>query len=76
MKEVKNKDLDKFIAVGTTKLFVLKDLRYKDGRVTEPHRNSMADELAAMANTDTGVVVLGANQPVMSLSRVSLPAVR
>ena len=27
--------------------------------MNEPHRNSMADELAAMANTGNGVFVLG-----------------
>ncbi|MHB1564884.1 MAG: hypothetical protein ACYCXP_12500 [Leptospirillum sp.] len=37
----------------------LKDLRDKGLQVNDPHRNSMADELAAMANTTNGVFVLG-----------------
>ena len=37
----------------------LKDLRYNGLQVNAPLQNSMADELAAMANTANGVFVLG-----------------
>lgn len=67
---VKNEDLNKCIAAGTTKLFVLKDLRYRGDRVTDPHRNSMADELATMANTDTGVFVLGADDKTKTITGI------
>lgn len=47
------------IRLGEDSSLELKDLRYKGDQVNEPHRNSMADELAAMANTANGVFVLG-----------------
>jgi hypothetical protein len=47
------------ISLGEDTSLELKDLRFKGAQVNEPHRNSMADELAAMANTSTGVFVLG-----------------
>ena len=47
------------ILLGEDSSLELKDLRYKGSRVNDPHRNSMADELAAMANTANGVFVFG-----------------
>jgi ATP-dependent DNA helicase RecG len=47
------------IRLGEDSSLELKDLRYKGDQVNDPHRNSMADELAAMANTANGVFVLG-----------------
>ena len=47
------------IHLGEDSSLELKDLRYKGTQISEPHRNSMADELAAMANTANGVLVLG-----------------
>ena len=47
------------IRLGEDSALELKDLRYKGNQVNDPHRSSMADELAAMANTATGVFVLG-----------------
>jgi len=47
------------IRLGEDSSLELKDLRYKGKQVSEPHRNSMADELAAIANAANGVVVLG-----------------
>ena len=47
------------VRLGKDSSLELKDLRYKGSQVTDPHRNSMADELAAMANTTNGVFVLG-----------------
>lgn len=52
-------ELLKQIRLGEDSSLELKDLRYKGNQVNDPHRNSMADELAAMANTATGVLVLG-----------------
>jgi len=52
----------KAIKLGEDTYLELKDLRYKEKQVTEPHRNSMADELAAMANTVTGSFILGMSQ--------------
>lgn len=52
-------DLLKQIRLGEDSALELKDLRYKGNQVNDPHRNSMADELAAMANTANGVFILG-----------------
>ena len=52
-------ELLKQISLGEDSSLELKDLRYKGTQIIEPNRNSMADELAAMANTANGVFVLG-----------------
>lgn len=36
------------IRLGEDSMLELKTLEFKAGKVTEPHRNGMADELAAM----------------------------
>jgi ATP-dependent DNA helicase RecG len=55
------------IRLGEDSSLELKDLRYKGKQVSEPHRNSMADELAAMANSFSGVVVLGVDDSCKSI---------
>ena len=64
-------DLLKRIRLGEDSSLELKDLRYKGDQVNDPHQNSMADELAAMANTANGVFVLGwmINRERLSASR-------
>ena len=52
-------ELLKQIQLGEDSSLELKDLRYQGNKVDAPHRNSMADGLAAMANTTNGVFVLG-----------------
>lgn len=52
-------DLLKQIALGEDSVLELKALEFRGDRVVGPHRDGMADELAAMANTATGIVVLG-----------------
>jgi predicted HTH transcriptional regulator len=59
MRESSIGDLKKRLLLGEDSTLETKDLRYKDSTVAFPHRNSMADELAAMANTNSGIVVLG-----------------
>ena len=49
----------KQIRLGEDSSLELKDLRFKGTQISEPRRNSMADELAAMANTANGVFVIG-----------------
>ena len=49
----------KRIRLGEDTSLELKNLKYKDNQVSSPHSNSMADELAAMANTANGVFILG-----------------
>ena len=52
-------DLLKQIAIGEDSVLGFKTIEFKGNQVAGPHRNSMADELAAMANTATGVILLG-----------------
>ncbi len=62
-----NDELLKQIALGEDSSLELKDLRFKGSHVSDPHRNSMADELAAMANTGSGVFVLGVDDATHSV---------
>lgn len=49
----------KQISLGEDSVLELKTVEFSGDRVAGPHRNGMADELAAMANTHTGSVLLG-----------------
>ncbi len=51
-------DIIKQISLGEDSVLELKTVEFSRDKITGPHRNSMADELAAMANTHTGVVLL------------------
>lgn len=53
------KELIDKIRLGEDSLLELKEIRFGKGRVTAPHRDSLADELAAFANSRGGVCVLG-----------------
>lgn len=59
------------IRLGEDSSLELKNLEYKGSQVFGPHRKSMADELAAMANTANGVFVLGVDD--RSRSIVGIP---
>jgi ATP-dependent DNA helicase RecG len=59
------------IRLGEDSSLELKNLEYKGSQVFGPHRKSMADELAAMANTANGVFVLGVDDK--SRSFVGIP---
>ncbi len=52
-------ELLKQIALGEDSVLELKTVECKGNKVTGPHRNHMADEMAAMANTHTGIILLG-----------------
>jgi predicted HTH transcriptional regulator len=54
-------DTLKQLSLGEDSVLELKTVEFSGDRITGPYRNSMADELAAMANTHTGVVLLGVN---------------
>ncbi len=47
------------IALGEDSVLELKAVRFEGQKIRGPHKNGMADELAAMANTVSGVIVLG-----------------
>lgn len=52
-------DLLTRIALGEDSFFELKAVEFRGNRVIGPRRDAMADELAAMANTVSGLIVLG-----------------
>lgn len=58
------------IRLGEDSALELKDLRYKGDKVIEPHSVSMADELAAMANTFNGVFILGVDDKTRLISGI------
>lgn len=64
------------IRLGEDSSLELKDLRFKSDSVNEPHRNSMADELAAMANTANGVFVLGVDDVSRMVTGIPLEKLR
>ncbi|MEZ5535892.1 MAG: ATP-binding protein [Thiolinea sp.] len=47
------------IRLNEDSAYEFKELFFRDGKVNDPHRHSMSDELAAFANASGGVVVLG-----------------
>jgi len=47
------------IRLGESSFLEFKEVRLSGGKVTGPHSNSLADELAAFANSRGGVLVLG-----------------
>ena len=55
------------IRLGEDSSLELKNLKYKENQVNDPHRNSMADELAAMANTTNGIIVLGVDDKLKTI---------
>jgi len=59
------------MALGEDSVLELKTLQFEDDQIAGPHRNSMADEMAAMANTATGVILLGVDDKSKSI--VGLP---
>ncbi len=52
-------DLLKQIALGEDLVLELKAVEFSNNKVIGPHKDGMADELAAMANTASGIIVLG-----------------
>lgn len=58
MFDSKKELLDK-IRLGEDSFIEFKEVRFAGQRLTAPHRNSLADELAAFANSRGGVLVLG-----------------
>ncbi|MFO1419954.1 MAG: hypothetical protein U1F59_03200 [Candidatus Competibacteraceae bacterium] len=64
-------DLLKQISLGEDSVLELKTVEFSGDRITGPHRNGMADELAAMANTHTGIVPGGVfPDPDMDISKM------
>lgn len=60
------------IRLGEDSSLELKELRFRGQQVSAPHRQSMADELAAMANTRSGVFVLGVDDRTRAVQGIAL----
>jgi predicted HTH transcriptional regulator len=63
-------DLLKQIALGEDSILELKNISFKNDKISGPHRNGMADELAAMANTHTGIILLGVDDRTRSIEGI------
>lgn len=63
-------NLLKQIALGEDSVLELKRVEFKGEQISAPHRNSMADEMAAMANSNTGVIVLGVDDKSKTVSGI------
>ncbi len=62
------------IRLGEDTSLELKTVRFRGGRVEEPRRDDLADELAAIANTHDGVLVLGVDDKTREV--VGIPVER
>lgn len=63
-------DILKQIPLGEDSVLELKTVEFSGDRITGPHRSGMADELAAMANTHAGVVLLGVDDATKTITGI------
>ena len=59
MGKINMEELQKQISLGEDSVLELKKIEYANNTVSGPNRNSMADEMAAMANAHGGMIILG-----------------
>jgi len=62
----------KQISLGEDSVLELKNIEYTNDNVSGPNRNSMADEMAAMANSHGGIIVLGINDKTHEVTGLPL----
>ena len=60
------------IRLGEGSVLELKAVRFRDGTLSGPRRDELADELAAMANTAGGVCVLGVDDKSREIEGVPI----
>ena len=60
------------IHLGEDTSLELKTVRFRGGQVSGPRRNELADELAAIANTHDGVLVLGVDDKTRDIVGIPL----
>ena len=65
-------EVRRWVALGEDSALEFKALEFSGNRVVGPRRGAMADELAAMANTATGVLALGIDDKSREL--IGIPA--
>jgi predicted HTH transcriptional regulator len=78
MPDAKTKRLLAKIDMGEDSVLELKTAVFAGGRMTAPHRDSIADELAAFANSKGGVFVIGVDDKtrrILSLDHAQLDVV-
>lgn len=71
MFESKEELLDK-IRLGEDSFLELKSVRFRGGRVEDPNRQSLADEIAAFANSQGGTLVLGVDDRSRDIEGIPL----
>ncbi len=59
------------IRLGEDTSLELKTIRFRGGRVAEPRREDLADEIAAIANTHDGVLVLGVDDKTHEIDGIA-----
>lgn len=64
------KDLLEHIRLGEDSVLELKAVSFHGDKIAGPHRDGMADELAAMANTAAGVIVLGVDDQTRNIAGI------
>jgi predicted HTH transcriptional regulator len=60
------------IRLGEDTSLELKTVQYRGDRVSEPKRDDLADEIAAIANTHDGVLVLGVDDKTRDISGIPI----
>ncbi|MCK9521770.1 MAG: putative DNA binding domain-containing protein [Proteobacteria bacterium] len=63
-------DLLKQIALGEDSVLELKEVKFSGNNVVGPHKDGMADELAAMANTTSGIIVMGVDDKSKAITGI------
>lgn len=65
-------DLIKHISLGEDTTLELKSVEFRGDKISGPHRDGVADELAAMANTHTGVLLLGVDDKTKTIEGIPI----
>lgn len=65
-------ELVRKIRLGEDTSLELKTVRFRGNRVSEPKRDDLADELAAIANTHDGVLVLGVDDKTREIDGIPI----
>ncbi|KPB59929.1 ATP-binding protein [Pseudomonas amygdali] len=60
------------IRLGEDSAYEFKAITLRGAKVNDPHRNSIADELAAFANASGGILVLGVNDKTREVEGIEL----
>ena len=63
-------ELLNLISLGEDSILELKDLIFKNNKITGPHRDSIADEMSAMANSYGGTIILGVNDKTHEITGI------